>query len=221
MAQANKWIDISVTIKAGMVHWPGDEPVRIKHIHKISKGGKNNLSAISMGCHTGTHIDAPLHFIARGAGINRMPFDATVGPARVFEIKDKRINTIEELLPYRIKKGERIILKTSNSLLWKNDKFVKNFVYIPGPTAEYIAAIGIRCIGVDYLSVGGFHKDGSITHKILLRAGIWIIEGLNLSNVRPGNYDLICLPLKILDSDGAPARAIIKQRRNKSQQDRF
>jgi arylformamidase len=155
-------------------------------------------------------MDAPFHFIARGAGINKVPFDATVGWARVLEIKDKKIVSVEELAAYKIKKGERILLKTANSSLWKSDKFRKSFVYIPGPAAKFIASLGIRCIGVDYLSVGGFHKDGAVTHKTLLSSGIWIIEGLNLSNIRPGNYDLICLPLKILDSDGAPARAIIR-----------
>jgi len=166
---------------------------------------------INLGTHSGTHMDAPLHFIAKGKGIDRMPFDATIGPARVLEIKDKECIKIQELKRHHIKIGERILFKTRNSSYWKNGTFNKNYVYISLEAAKYLASLKVRLIGVDYLSVGG--KDGIETHKILLKTGIWIIEGLDLSKVKPASYDLICLPLKILNSDGAPARAIIRYRR--------
>jgi arylformamidase len=210
MVKEHKWIDISVTIKSGMVHWPGDAPVQIKRIHNIDKGDSNNLSAISMGAHTGTHIDAPLHFISNGKGIDRLSFDALIGKVRVLGIKDRDSISVNELKRYRIKRGERIIFKTSNSKLWKTNRFAKEFVYISNEAAKYMASLKIRTVGVDYLSVGGFHKNGSDVHKTLLKAGICIIEGLNLANIKQGNYDLICLPLKILNSDGAPARAVIR-----------
>lgn len=210
--QNSKWIDVSVVIKSGMVHWPGDPAVHIKRTKNMDKGDKDNVSFIKMGSHTGTHMDAPLHFIKKEKGLDKMPLDAVIGPARVLGIRDKHHIGVKELKSYSIRSGERIIFKTKNSSYWKRGIFRKDFVYIPSETAAYLTSLGIKTVGVDYLSVGGYHKDGAQTHKTLLKAGIWIIEGLNLHGVNPGGYDLICLPLKILNSDGAPARAIIRQR---------
>lgn len=209
--QNSKWIDISVTIRSGMVHWPGDPAVHITRTKNIDKGDKDNVSFIKMGSHTGTHMDAPLHFIKKQKGLDEVPLDAVIGPVRVLEIKDKHSIGVKELKSYSIKSGERIIFKTKNSSYWKRSVFRKDFVYIPSEAAAYLVSSGVRTVGVDYLSAGGYHKDGAQTHKILLKAGIWIIEGLNLSAVKPGDYNLICLPLKIFNSDGAPARAIIRQ----------
>ena len=207
------WIDISVTIKSGMARWPSDPEVRISRRKDMAKGDIDNVSLISMGAHAGTHMDAPLHFIKRGRSLDKMPLDATIGPARVLSIKDRKRITPEELIPYRIKQGERLIFKTSNSGFLKTDKFRKDFVYICPETAEYLVSKRVRTVGIDYLSVGGYHKDGALTHRTLLQAGIWIIEGLDLKGVKPGDYDLICLPLKILNSEGAPARAILTKRK--------
>lgn len=197
------------------MHWPQDPPVHIKRIKDINKGEGANVSFLSFGSHSGTHIDAPLHFIKNAKGVDKMPFQAVVGPARVLAIKDRRVIREPELRGCRIESGERIIFKTLNSSYWKTKTFQKEFVYISPEAAEYLASLKVRAIGADYLSVGGYHKDGGQTHKILLGAGIWIIEGLNLSKVKPGDYDLICLPLKIFNSDGAPARAIIRSRARK------
>lgn len=208
----NEWIDISVTIKSGMVHWPGDPAVRVTRTQNMDKGDNDNVSLISMGSHTGTHMDAPRHFFAGGKSLDKMPFSAAIGPARVLGITNTQCITVEELKRSRIKRGERILFKTRNSFFWKTDVFQKDFVYISKEAAEYLLHAGICVVGVDYLSVGGYQKDGAKTHKAILGAGIWIIEGLNLFGVKPGNYDLFCLPLKVLDSDGAPARAIIRPR---------
>ena len=208
--QEPKWIDISITIKSGMAHWPSDPAVRIRRPKDMDKGDADNVFLISMSSHTGTHMDGPLHFFAKGKGLDKMPLDAAVGPARVLEIKDKKCIRVEELRHCRIRPGERIIFKTRNSYCRKMDEFRKAFVYISHGAAEYLASLKLSAVGVDYLSVGGYHKDGASVHKALLGAGVWIIEGLNLSGVRPGKYYLICLPLKILNSDGAPARAIIR-----------
>jgi len=210
--QQRKWIDITVTIKSGMIHWPCEPVVRIKRRQNMDKKDSSNVSFISMSAHTGTHIDAPLHFIASGKGLDRMPFNATLGKVRILEIKDRQCIKPKELIPYRIKPKERIIFKTVNSNYWKVNKFIKNFVYISPEAAGYLISRKVCTVGIDYLSVGAYHKDGAQTHRILLKAGIWIIEGLNLKGVKPGYYDLICLPLKILNSDGAPARAIISPR---------
>ena len=206
------WIDISVTLRTGMVHWPGDPAIVIKRSHDMNKGDVCNVSRLSMGSHTGTHMDAPLHFLPKGRGLDQMPLDATVGPARVVAIRDRQSIKVEELKKYKLQQGERILFKTFNSIrCWPQKKFVKDFVYVSKEAAQFLAEMKVRAIGVDYLSVGGFYKDGIETHQTLLKAGIWIIEGLNLSKIKPGAYDLICLPLKILNADGAPARAILRR----------
>jgi len=212
MDQKTKWFDITVTLHNGMVHWPNDPSVIIKRVVDMNKGGRCNVSHLDMGSHTGTHMDAPLHFLKNGKSLDQMPLEATIGPARVIPIKDKEMICINELKQHKIKRGERILFKTLNSKrCWIKNSFVKEFVYIPYETARYLTKIGVRTIGVDYLSVGGYKKDGRQTHETLLGAGIWLIEGLNLSKVKPGRYYLICLPLKILNSDGAPARAILSK----------
>lgn len=206
------FIDISITLQSGMVHWPGDPPVKIKNIHSISKGDAANVSKIDMGSHTGTHMDAPFHFIRKGKGIDQMPLDATIGKARVIEIYDSISIKAKELERNRIRRGERILFKTKNSLrCWKTNSFVKDFIFISLEAAEFLAERRIKTVGVDYLSVGGYKEDGSATHRALLKSGIWIIEGLNLSNVKAGFYELICLPLNFFHGDGAPARAVLRQ----------
>ncbi len=208
-------IDISVILKSGMVHWPGDPPVKISAIHSISKGDVANVSKINMGSHTGTHMDAPYHFIRRGRGIDQMPLDATIGEARVIEIHDPVSIKPEELTKHRIQRGERILFKTRNSLRsWEKESFTEDFIYISTEAAKFLAERHIRVVGVDYLSVGGYKGDGATTHRTLLKAGIWIIEGLNFSKANAGKYELICLPLKFWHGDGAPARAVLKRLRS-------
>jgi arylformamidase len=210
---AKKWIDISVTVRSGLVHWPGDPEVVVKRVVEMEKGAPCNVSHISMGAHAGTHMDGPVHFIRNGKGLETLPFEATIGPARVIEIKDKVAISPEELAPHKLKAGERVLFKTRNSRRsWKMDTFDEDFIYISKEGAQFLVDRGIQTVGVDYFSVGGFKKDGVETHQILLGAGIWIIESLNLAKIAPGKYDLICLPVKVLNSDGAPARAILRPR---------
>jgi len=206
------WIDISVTLKSGMVHWPDNPPVKIERMLDMDQGAVCNVSTLSMGSHTGTHMDAPVHFIRAGKGLDEMPLDATIGPARVIEIADAESIKPAELKPHRVGRGERVLFKTRNSpRSWNSGKFDEDFVYISKEAAQYLAEAGVRTVGVDYLSVGGYRRDGVETHRALLGAGIWIIEGLNLSQVKPGKYELVCLPLKVLGGDGAPARALLKK----------
>ena len=208
---AQDWMDISLPMHSGMVHWPDNPPVSIERALDMGQGDAANVSKLSMGVHTGTHMDAPIHFFPAGKGIDTMPLTAAIGRARVIEISDAESIKTEELSPHQIQAGERILFKTCNSAsCWQTNDFVKDFVYISSDAAQYLAERKVQTVGVDYLSVGGFFKDGAETHHALLGAGIWIIEGLNLSNVRPGFVELICLPLKIEGSDGAPARAILR-----------
>jgi arylformamidase len=194
-----------------MVHWPDNPPVSIERMLDIERGDVATVSKLSMGAHTGTHMDAPIHFFRGGKGIDTMPLSATIGGARVIAIEDPESIKPEELRPHQIQRGERILFKTRNSArCWQINDFVEDFVYISQDAARYLAAQQVQTVGVDYLSVGGFFKDGVETHHALLGAGIWIIEGLNLSAVQPGIVELICLPLKIEGSDEAPARAIVR-----------
>lgn len=206
----DEWIDISVPLYSGMVHWPGDPEFQSSLAKSIDKGDVCNLTQIHTSVHIGTHMDAPRHFVKGSWGMEKVPIDAVIGPCRVIEIKDKSAIKPEELVDKKLRKGERILFKTRSSARWKRQDFDKNFVYISKEAAQILVDCGVRTVGVDYLSVGGFFKDGPETHHLLLGARIWIIEGLNLSKVAPGRYELVCLPLKIVGSDGAPARAVLR-----------
>jgi arylformamidase len=205
------WIDVSVPIHTGMAHWPDNPPVRVERVLALDRGDGANVSSLSLGAHTGTHMDAPVHFFAGGAGIDALPFAAVIGPARVIEIADAEAIRPQELRGHQIERGERVLFKTRNSArVWQTDAFVEDFVYCSHEAAAYLVEAGIQTIGVDYLSVGGYQRDGRDTHHALLGGGVWIIEGLNLAAITAGRYELLCLPLRIADCDGAPARALLR-----------
>lgn len=208
------WIDCSLTLKSGMLHWPGDPPFSIERVRDMDKGDTVNLSKMSLGVHSGTHIDAPVHFVRGGAGIDRVSLDALVGPARVIDIAATDSIREEELAGQGIESGERILFRTRNSLrkILQSEEFDEEFISLEEDAARFLVARGVRVVGVDYLSVGGYKKNGSVVHTVLLGAGIIVVEGLDLSVTSPGWYDMICLPMKIADADGAPARVILKKR---------
>lgn len=204
-------MDVSVPLRTGMVHWPDNPPVKIERVMDLEQGDAASVSSMSMGVHTGTHMDAPVHFQRGGIGIDQMPLEATLGPARVIEIRDPVSIQRAELEPAKLQPGERVLFRTRNSeRCWQTDAFIEDFVFISREAAAYLAECRVRTVGVDYLSVGGFREDGEATHLALLQAGIWVIEGLNLSQVKEGMYELICLPLRIEGGDGAPARAVLR-----------
>jgi arylformamidase len=208
---APPWIDVSVRLKTGMVNWPGDPSVRISHSLDMERGDACTVSLLEMAAHTGTHMDAPSHFVRGGVGIDDMPLDAAIGPARVIAIPDRVSIKPDALVRHAIRRGERILFKTHNSdHCWDTDSFIEDFVYLSAAAAQYLAERQVRLVGVDYLSVGGFRADGVETHQVLLQAGVWVIEGLDLKRVRPGRVQLVCLPLKIAGGDGAPARALVR-----------
>jgi arylformamidase len=208
-----QWIDISVPLQTGMVNWPGDPRVTIAPLRDMERGGSANVCRISMSTHTGTHMDAPRHMLRGGKSLDTLPLEATIGRARVVEIRDRKSIQVAELLEHRIRRGERILFKTYGSARrWQKPEFDPDYVYITTDAAQLLASRGVRTVGVDYLSVGGYKEGTHETHEILMEAGIWIIEGLNLSKVKPGRYDLVCLPLRIANGDGAPARAAVWKR---------
>jgi arylformamidase len=194
------WIDISLPLRNRMQHWPGD----------ISP--EFSLSEMRLHPHTGTHIDAPLHFIPGALTIDAMPPEATIGPARVLQMEAADI-TAAVLAPLELQRGERVLFRTANSKRhWRGSCFRKQFAAVTPDGARHLAERGVRTVGIDYLSIGPYGGEGCETHTILLGAGIWVIEGLNLQSVAPGEYELICLPLRIEGGDGAPARAFLRLR---------
>jgi len=206
MSSDVSWIDISVTLRSGMVHWPDDPPVSIVRVRDVAHGDPATLASLSLGSHSGTHIDAPLHFLADGVGIDSMPLDATVGRARVVDIVDPVTVTRDELARHDPRPDERILLRTQNSSrVWGTDRFVPDFVSVSTAAARLLVERRVRTVGVDYLSVGS-HE----VHRLLLGAGIWIIEGLDLARAPVGEVELVCLPLRIANGDGGPARAILR-----------
>ena len=194
----NRWIDVTIPVRSGMVHWPGDVSVKVEKNLDMAKGDRVTLSSLSMGAHTGTHMDAPMHFIKNGVSLDELPFEAAVGVARVIEIDDPVSIKVDALNPLRIRKGERILFKTRNSATdWHRKEFIEDFVYISQDAARYLVDRGVQTVGIDYLSVGGFKVDGPETHLLLLGAGIWLIEGLDLSGIEPGRHQMICLSLRL------------------------
>src|SRR5258706_6818170 len=152
---AQDWMDISLPMHSGMVHWPDNPPVSIERALDMGQGDAANVSKLSMGVHTGTHMDAPIHFFPAGKGIDTMPLTAAIGRARVIEISDAESIKTEELSPHQIQAGERILFKTRNSSrCWQTNDFVKDFVYISSDAAQYLAEQKVQTVGVDYLSVG-------------------------------------------------------------------
>ena len=208
------WYDISVPLKQGMAYFPTDPvPPKIYRLSDYALGSRVTMSMLEIISHTGTHIDAPLHFIPGGSTISDMPLDATVGPARVIEIKDREKIKVGELEGHNIQKGERVLFKTRNSpITYESVKFVEDYVYLDGDAAEYLVEKGIILFGLDNITIGHFKEEGNLikTHQTLLSAGIYILENCALADVPPGEYELLCLPLLMYNGDAGPCRAILR-----------
>jgi arylformamidase len=208
-----------------MVHWPSDPVPRIERIRDVDSGDYVTLTDIHMISHTGTHIDAPLHFVYHGGTIDEMPLDTAIGQARVIEIKDTESIKPEELIPYKIKRGERVLFKTENSSrLYHTDEFSKQFVFLTPESTQYLVDRRVRLVGLDYISISKYEADTEypsieeyrtksgihVSHRLFLQSGIYILEGINLSGVKPGQYELIALPIKLERGDAGLTRAIIR-----------
>lgn len=204
--------DISLPISPDLPVWPGDSAIVIEEIFSMDKGADANVSRLEAGVHIGTHVDAPHHFLNDGRTVENLALDILTGPAFVLHVNDDVDSITAEVLDAAPipPATSRLLLRTKNSGLWTSDsrKFHSDFIAISSDGAEWLVEHGIQLIGVDYLSVAAF-DDSVPTHKILLSAGIIVLEGCDLSQVPQGDYDLYCLPLRLVGSDGAPARTIL------------
>jgi arylformamidase len=204
--------DVTVPIRAGMPIYEGDPALNIEAWSSLAQGDSANVSFLHFGAHTGTHVDAPAHFIEGAGKIDSLPLDVLIGPARVVRVPDELMEIDPEFLNgCDLTNVTRVLFHTRNSSLW-NEGFRKDFTHVLPEAAEWLVERGIRLVGNDYLSVEKFHSGHHRTHLTLLRSGIVIVEGLNLSDVPAGDYELICLPMRIADGagDGAPARVVLR-----------
>ena len=208
-----KWFDVTVETSETLPVWPGDPRVSIERIQKLEVGANANVSKISMSLHTGTHVDAPYHFLQNGPRLAEIPLDRFFGAVTVIEMQED-IDTINAEVLERIDRSlftERILFKTRNSAYWSEpvvSHFHSEFVGIDITGAQFLVDRGVRLVGIDYLSIAPF-RQSKPTHEVLLTAGIVIVEGLNLSAVAQGSYQLYCLPLKLGNAEGSPARVIL------------
>jgi len=203
--------DITVPVENGMPVWPGDPAVRLDRVASIAQGAHANVSSLSCGVHVGTHVDAPVHFLDGGPAVEAMPLDALIGRAFVADLRRATRIDAEALDKARIPpRVQRILFRTRNSEFWRRGEktFQTGFVAVDASGAEWLVRRKVRLVGVDYLSVAPY-KDSRPTHQILLGAGVVILEGVDLSRVPSGAYQLYCLPMKLVGSDGAPARAVL------------
>jgi arylformamidase len=203
--------DVTLTISTDLPIWPGDSPFVIERVETIDGGGNANVSVVKMGVHTGTHVDAPDHFLNDGVTVERLSLDILVGRVYVLHLPDVDLIDAATLVQADIPpRTRRILFKTRNSDYWAEGecKFQEDFVGLSEDAAEFLVNRNVKLIGVDYLSVAPYGESRP-THEILLKAGVVVVEGLNLANVSQGRYTLHCLPLKIAGAEGAPARAIL------------
>jgi arylformamidase len=206
-----KIYDISVPISGDMPVWPGDTAVNFKLTSEIDAGDNANVSHISLSAHTGTHVDAPFHFLPEGVTLDAISLNIMIGPAYVLDLPDIDLITADVLknaeFPQQIR---RLIFKTRNSEIWARGEkeFQTDFVAVSPDGAQFLVERGIKMVGIDYLSIAPFQQSRP-THEILLKSGVFVLEGVNLSAVAPGQYTLYCLPLNLQGVDGAPARVIL------------
>jgi arylformamidase len=210
------WIDVTATLDPATTPvYEGDAPMKFEFLKDMRKGDGFTLSVYSLGAHSGTHIDAPMHFVRDGASIDRVPLDPLIGPARVIDIADN-VQAIDaaELDRHAWRGAQRVIFRTRSSLHgWMSSPtFRRDFAYIAPDAAQLLADAGVQLVGIDYISAEQFGAPAPRTHRILLGKGIPIVEGLALEGVRAGDYDLIVLPMKVGGHEGAPARAVMRRK---------
>jgi len=212
MPRPPRLLDVSVLLAPGMPVYPGNPEFEFTPVHRIADGHNSNHSKIVIGTHCGTHVDAPLHFFDGKPGVDQMPLDLLIGRARVIDLPHRGGITEKHLADAGLREDLRVLLRTPNSALWNShDGFHTDYTYITEDAAKFLVAQGVKLVGVDYLSVEQFKKAGAPAHHVLLGNGVIIIEGLNLSDAEPGPYEMYCLPLKLANGDGAPARVVLKR----------
>ncbi|HSI91892.1 MAG TPA: cyclase family protein [Jiangellaceae bacterium] len=207
---SRSWLDVSVPVAEHLTVFPGTPGAAVHQVHSLDQGDQANVSELRMSTHTGTHVDAPVHFVAGAAGIDKLDLDALNGPARVISVPDVQRIGPEALSRHEPGRGERILLRTRNSdTAWYQREFDPDYAHLTAQAARLLVQRGIAAVGIDYLSIGGEEFDTVETHRVLLGAGVAVLEGLDLCDVEPGRYELRCLPLRVAGGDGAPARALL------------
>jgi arylformamidase len=201
--------DISVPLAAGLPSWPGDPCLEVEPVLLLEKGDGARVSRITLGDHSGTHLDTPAHMLEDGASLDDIPLSSLMGRALVADLRGCAAIGLRELEGLPLAGEERLLLRTDNSSLWTKPDFCPDFVALTPEGAEYLVSKGIRLVGIDYLSIESFNGDGSV-HRTLLGNGVVILEGLDLSVIPAGVYELICLPLRIAGGAGAPVRAVLR-----------
>lgn len=203
-------LDVSRPIFTGMAIYPRNPPVEIAPAKRIAKGDSSNVSLLTLGSHTGTHVDAPLHMDDAGPGVDEVSLDAMIGPAIVVEVPDDVRAIGAAHLEARIGRHARVLIRSRNSARFAaSGSFEEDFAYLAPDGAALLVERGVRFVGVDALSVEQYHAGHHRSHDTLLRAGVAVVEGLALENVAPGEYQVVCLPLRIRGCDGAPARVVL------------
>jgi arylformamidase len=204
--------DITMPLSSSLPVYPGDPEVAITPVAQLQWGDAANVSRLVLSSHTGTHLDAPRHFFQAGLSIDGIAPHVLMGPARVCAFPDVTTHlTADDLRPLRLAGTKRLLLKTPNSALWASPGFQANYVALTASAAHLLVDLGVQLVGIDYLSVDAFECQDFPVHRILLGAGVLILEGLDLRAVPPGDYELLALPLLLQDGDGAPVRAILRQ----------
>jgi arylformamidase len=205
------FIDVSVPLDAQLATYPHNTPFTLEAIKRIARGDSSNVSTLHMSAHAGTHVDAPRHFFDDRPGTEALPLDLLIGRARVIELGTRAAITAEDLQPFDLAGDVRVLIKTRNSQFWGSPDFHEDYVGVAGSGATWLVEHGVKVVGVDYLSVEQFKNVGKPAHHILLGGGVVVIEGLDLRDVDPGVYEMICLPLRVVASDGAPARVVLRR----------
>jgi arylformamidase len=205
-----KLIDVSVPLDSTLPTYPSNTPFTLEPIKRIARGDSSNVSTIHMSAHAGTHVDAPRHFFDGATGTEALPLEMLCGRARVVEITSRKISS-DDLATIDLSEDIRVLFKTHNSRLWADPTFHTEYVGVTESGARHLVDRGVKVVGVDYLSVELFKTPGAPAHHVLLGAGTIVIEGLNLRDVDPGVYDMYCLPLRVVGSDGAPARVVLRR----------
>ncbi|HHV99630.1 MAG TPA: cyclase family protein [Clostridiaceae bacterium] len=206
-----KVIDVTKKISQDMTVWPGDPDVHIARCCSIDDGDDFNLSNISMGLHTGTHVDAPLHFINGGRDVSSVDPGNFLRFVKVFSVNVAKCITREDLKDLPINEGDALFFRTSNSDLPENGAFNQNYVYLDISAAEYLLEKKVEVVGIDYFSIDGYEVEDYPVHKLFLSKGVIIVEGLYLKDVAEGVYLCSFLPLKINGADGSPVRAVLME----------
>jgi arylformamidase len=211
MARVPRLVDVSVPLRRGLPAYPGNPDFSADPVTRIADGDPANVTRLTLGTHTGTHVDAPRHFFDDGAGVDGLSLDLLIGRARVVELGRRGGIQPEDLAAAGLREDLRVLLKTPNSAMWNEGVFREDYTYLTEAAARYLVDQGVKVIGTDYLSIEEFNKPGAPAHKALLSSGAVVIEGLNLSDADAGMYEMYCLPLLLAGGDGAPARVVLKR----------